>query len=141
MKMKRLFALVLLSELTACSKHGPQPVASVIPQPTVSHESKHGYELAKTWDKTTAKEKDAEAEEYYTGADRLNYEICVNEAQQESACKVVAELPAYQTPKTRKSCAIVGLGPKHTAQCNALIDELPKLIERLEAAGEEELKK
>ncbi len=158
--MKTLFPALLLSalSLTACSKQVSQPAVSETPQPAVSQESKHGYELAKTWDNATAKEKDAEADAYYTNGltgfgltsaglkklevERIRYSLCVNEAQQETACKTLAEMPAYQTPETRKACADAGeLGPEHRAQCDKLIDELPKLIERQNAAIKEDLKR
>jgi hypothetical protein len=156
--MKNLLPVLLLSALTACSKQASQPVASETPQPAVSQESKHGYELAKTWDDATAKEKDAEADAYYTNRltrygktdsqlahlelDRTTYEVCVNEAMQETACKTLSELPAYQTPETRKACADAGeLGPKHRVQCDKLIDELPTLIEKQNAAIKEDLKR
>jgi TolA-binding protein len=155
---KILFAVLLLSVLTACSKQASQPVASGTPQPVISQESKHGYDLAKTWDEATEKEKDAEADAYYTSRftrfgktdsqlahlelDLTTYEVCVNEAMQETACKTLSELPAYQTPETRKACADAGeLGPKHRVQCDKLIDELPTLIEKQNAALKEELKR
>jgi hypothetical protein len=147
--MKTLLAVLLLSalSLTACSKQVSQSVASETPQAAVSQESKHGYELAKTWDEATEKEKDAEADAYYTNGvtrygktdsqlahlelDRTTYKLCVNEAMQETACKTLAELPAYQTQETRKACADAGeLGPKHIAQCDKLIDELPSRLRK-----------
>jgi len=99
-----------------------------------------------------------EADKYYTSGlirfgktdlqlkqldvDRLNYGLCVREAHLEAVCKVLVELPAYQTPETRKSCADAGeLGPKHIAQCNKLIDDLPNLIEKQNATLKEELKR
>ena len=114
---KILFAVLLLSVLTACSKQASQPVASGTPQPVISQESKHGYDLAKTWDEATEKEKDAEADAYYTSRftrfgktdsqlahlelDRTTYEVCVNEAMQETACKTLSELPTRHRRRER----------------------------------------
>ncbi len=154
--MKTLLAALLLSalSLTACSKQVSQPAVSKTSQPAVSQAPKHGYELAKTWDDATVEAKLAEAKDYYTSGlvrfgktalqlrqldvDRLSYEICVNDAHQETACKSPV-LP--KTAEAAKACADAGeLGPKHIAQCDKVIDELPKLIEKQNAALKEELK-
>jgi hypothetical protein len=157
MRNEALFPALLLSalSLTACSKQVSQPAASGTPQPAVSQESKHGYELAKTWDDATVKEKIAAARGYYANgltrfgrtdsqlaqleADRLSYEVCVTDAYLVTAC----ESPALsKNAETAKACADAGeLGPKHIAQCDKLIDELPKLIEKQNAAVKEELKR
>lgn len=119
-----------------------------------SSSPKHGYELAKTWDDATAQEKIAEADSHYTTdevlasdsqrahleVDRLAYEVCVNAARQETACKTLAGMPAYQTPETRKVCANAAPGPKHVAQCNQLIDDLAQRIEHRDAHANEEWK-
>ncbi len=153
---KTLLAALLLSalSLTACSKQVSQPAASETSQPAATLEPKHGYELAKTWDDATVQAKTADAEDYYNSGlvrfgktdlqlkqlevDRLNYGVCVNEAHLETACKSPV-LP--KNAETAKACADAGeLGPKHIAQCDKLIDELPKLIEKQKAASKEELK-
>lgn len=157
--MKTLLAALLLSalSLTACSKQVSQPEVSKDAQPAVSQESKHGYELAKTWDNATAQAKITEADDYYTSGltrfgrteaglaqlhlAKLTYEFCVNEARLEASCNVLANNPAYKNAETNKSCADAGeMGPKHIAECNKLIDDLPKLIEKQNAALKEELK-
>jgi hypothetical protein len=153
---KRLLPVLLLSALTACSKQVSQPAASETPQPAVSQESKHGYELAKTWNDRTGKAKIAEADEYYTSGsvifgktslqlrqlnlDRLYYGLCVTEAHLETLCKGPAD--AKTSEAAAKACVDAGeLGPQHIAQCDKLIDELPKLIEKQNAVLNEELKR
>jgi hypothetical protein len=157
--VKTLLAALLLSalSLTACSKQVSQPAASETSQPAAPLEPKHGYELAKTWDEATAKERMDAAEHYYTNGltrfgrteselahlklDLATYELCVNNAQQETACKTLAEMPRYQTPETRKACTEAGeIGPKHMAQCDKLIDALSKLIEGQQAGIREDWK-
>ena len=153
--MKTLLTVMRLSALTACSKQSSQPVASGTPQPVISQESKHGYELAKTWDSATVEERKAEADAYYTSGltrfgktdsqlahlelDRVSYEVCVTDAHLVTACASPA-LP--KNAETAKACADAGeLGPQHIAQCDKLIDELPRLIEKQNAALKEELKR
>jgi hypothetical protein len=78
------------------------------------------------------KAKTAEAADYYIPgfpSDLLSYELCLNRAQMETLCKNDTETKAC----TEK------LGPQHIAQCNKLIDELPKLIEKRDAARKAEL--
>jgi hypothetical protein len=139
-----LLPVLLLSvlSLTACSKQGSQPEVSKTPQPAVSQESKHGYELAKTWDDATVEARITEADKYYISGlvrfgktdlqlkqldvDRLNYRLCVREAHLEAVCKVPV---ASQTAKA--DCA----------DANKLIDDLPNLIEKQNATLKEELKR
>ena len=155
--MKTLLAVLFLCALclTACSKQVSQPAVSETSQPVFAQESKHGYELAKTWDDATVKEQMAAAEGYYANGltrfgktdsqlahlelDRLSFEVCVTDANLVTACESPA-LP--KNAETAKACADAGgLGPKHIAQCDKLIDELPKLIEKQNAALKEELKR
>ena len=136
--MKTLLTVLLLSTLAfvGCTT-SPAPA----PGPP-----KHGYELAKTWDSATVKAKTAEADDYYSPGFRLpwtaaqleqvrlqydlvSYKLCVNRAQMETLCKNDTET---------KACA-EKLGPQHIAQCDKLIDELPKLIEKRDAARKAEL--
>jgi hypothetical protein len=152
-ELAALLPVLLLSvlSLTACSKQGSQPEVSKTSQPVVSQKSKHGYELAKTWDDATAEARITEADKYYTSGlvrfgktdlqlkqldvDRLNYGLCVREAHLEAVCKVPV---ASQTAKA--DCADAGeMGPQHIAQCNKLIDDIPNLIEKQNATLKEEL--
>jgi hypothetical protein len=129
-RMKTLLTVLLLSTLAfvGCTT-SPAPA----PGPP-----KHGYELAKAWDAATARAKTAEADAYYDVyvdglqgiMERNNYKICINRAQMETLCK----LPHGET----KGCD-EKLGPQHIAQCDKLIDELPKLIEKRDAARKAEL--
>lgn len=126
--MKTLVVPILSAlALVGCTT---SPVAAPAPP-------KHGYELAKTWDAATARAKTAEADAYYDvyidGLQGImegnNYKICINRAQMETLCKNDTETKAC----TEK------LGPQHIAQCDKLIDELPKLIEKRDAARKAEL--
>jgi hypothetical protein len=72
--------------------------------------------------------------------DRTSYGLCVREARLEALCKGPAHSKTAEN--AAKGCADAGeLGPKHIAQCNRLIDDLPKLIEKQNAALKEELKR
>jgi hypothetical protein len=159
--MNRLLAVLLLSALplTACSKQVSPPAVSKDAQPAVSQEAKHGYELAKTWDEPTIEARITEADKYYTSGllrfgktdlqlkqldvDRLSYGLCVREAHLEAVCKVppVSQTATALSQAAQAACADAGeMGPKHIAQCDKLIDDLPKLIEKQNAVLKQDLK-
>jgi hypothetical protein len=145
--MKTLLAVLPLSALflITCSKQ--------VSQPAVPQEPKHGYELAKTWDFETGKAKLTEATDYYTGGlarfgkteeqqlqlnlDLAKYGLCVEEAYLNAVCN----RPATNQTAAKACATAAELGPQHIAECNRLIDDLPKLIEKQNAALKEELKR
>jgi hypothetical protein len=147
--VKTLLAVILISTASVIGC-GKAPVSAAVSTGVPAH----GYELAKTWDYPTMKAKAADARSYYNSEaigigtldprgslqlriDANDYELCGRRAQMERLCK----LPNNEKTKECAGPDAVVLGPEHIAQCDKLIDGLPKLIEKRDAALKAELSK